>query len=453
MRDKFPTNTKSFLSLAVHRLESNPLLGFYLYFALTIFWFVFAPDAFGAGTTGGPSGGSGGSGGAKFDDSAIVGAICDLKYLMEGGFGAMLVMVSGVSAIVAGAFGMYRGATSFIVVVIASTTLYSYTTLWFTPVSCPEPSSELIAGSRLLFGKVCILIRFLDGHFGALVMVCSGLVVIVSVAIGGYKAGYSLLFVGCGVFVIHSVIAGFFGVDPALVCYKQDKEMAETVDDAYGLDDFDEMGDVGIYDYDDYGRPINNGNYPPAGGNTPGSGSSGSGSSGSGASGSNSTPPSNNDETEDVGIYDDITTADASALTPSEVDSLISGNPSSSSTDGALAFAPGNTSSGGSIGGGSVPISGTMPSSFPPDLSVPLGDLFTRSAQEPGATSILPDFSEVMSGVGGAIVYHPEAEVAYNAFSVLSTQVDPDSPEGESIARVGAGLAASSDEPQFFIAR
>lgn len=67
----------------------------------------------------------------SFDDSAIRDAICQLLMFQEGAFGALVMVVAGIGAIVSSAFGAYRAATSLIVVACGSFILRSLVTLFF----------------------------------------------------------------------------------------------------------------------------------------------------------------------------------------------------------------------------------------------------------------------------------------------------------------------------------
>jgi hypothetical protein len=55
------------------------------------------------------------------------------------------------------------------------------------------------------------MLRFIEGAFGALIMVCAGLGAIVAAAFGGYKVAISLLFVAVGAFILRALVSLFFG--------------------------------------------------------------------------------------------------------------------------------------------------------------------------------------------------------------------------------------------------
>lgn len=54
------------------------------------------------------------------------------------------------------------------------------------------------------------IFTYLEGSFGALVMVCAGIGAIVSSAFGQYRAALGLLVVAVGAFVLRSLVGTFF---------------------------------------------------------------------------------------------------------------------------------------------------------------------------------------------------------------------------------------------------
>lgn len=60
-------------------------------------------------------------------------------------------------------------------------------------------------------GIICAITQFLEGSFGALIMVISGIGAIVSAAFGQYKAAIGLLVVAVGAFILRSLVSTFFG--------------------------------------------------------------------------------------------------------------------------------------------------------------------------------------------------------------------------------------------------
>ena len=57
----------------------------------------------------------------------------------------------------------------------------------------------------------CAVFTYLEGSFGALVMVSSGVGAILSAAFGQYRAALGLMVVAIGSFIIRSLTAAFFG--------------------------------------------------------------------------------------------------------------------------------------------------------------------------------------------------------------------------------------------------
>lgn len=68
---------------------------------------------------------------AQFDDTLIRSSVGMLFKLIEGGFGALIMVVSGIGAIVAAAMGAYRAAVGMIVVAVGSFILRSLVSLFF----------------------------------------------------------------------------------------------------------------------------------------------------------------------------------------------------------------------------------------------------------------------------------------------------------------------------------
>jgi hypothetical protein len=54
------------------------------------------------------------------------------------------------------------------------------------------------------------LFTYLEGSFGALIMVMSGIFAIVSAAFGNYRAAFGLFVVAVGAFVLRSFVGTFF---------------------------------------------------------------------------------------------------------------------------------------------------------------------------------------------------------------------------------------------------
>jgi hypothetical protein len=57
------------------------------------------------------------------------------------------------------------------------------------------------------------LLMFIEGSFGALVMIGAGLGAIIAGAFGAYKAAISLLFVAVGAFILRALVSLFFGTN------------------------------------------------------------------------------------------------------------------------------------------------------------------------------------------------------------------------------------------------
>ena len=57
------------------------------------------------------------------------------------------------------------------------------------------------------------IFQLIEGKFGALVMVVSGLAAIISAAVGAYRASLSMLVVAVGAFILRSLVSLFWGTD------------------------------------------------------------------------------------------------------------------------------------------------------------------------------------------------------------------------------------------------
>ena len=68
---------------------------------------------------------------AQFDDTLIRNSVGNLFRLIEGAFGALIMVVSGIGAIVAAAMGAYRAAVGMIVVAVGSFILRALVSLFF----------------------------------------------------------------------------------------------------------------------------------------------------------------------------------------------------------------------------------------------------------------------------------------------------------------------------------
>ena len=68
---------------------------------------------------------------AAYDDSLVRGAVGNLFKLVEGAFGALVMVVAGLGAIVAAAMGAYRAAVGMLVVAVGAFILRALVSLFF----------------------------------------------------------------------------------------------------------------------------------------------------------------------------------------------------------------------------------------------------------------------------------------------------------------------------------
>lgn len=72
---------------------------------------------------------------ANFNDARIAEAADIMITYLTGSFGALMMTITGVSVVIAGAFGQYRAALSLMVVAISSFILRSLVSTWFNDAS------------------------------------------------------------------------------------------------------------------------------------------------------------------------------------------------------------------------------------------------------------------------------------------------------------------------------
>ncbi len=65
---------------------------------------------------------------------------------------------------------------------------------------------------------ICAILDFIEGAFGALIMIIAGIGAIVSAAFGQYKAALGLLAVAIGAFILRSLVNTFFGTNVLSGC-------------------------------------------------------------------------------------------------------------------------------------------------------------------------------------------------------------------------------------------
>lgn len=68
---------------------------------------------------------------AQYNDKGITAAVGNLFALIEGAFGALIMVISGLGAIVAAAMGAYRAAVGMLVVAVGAFVLRSLVSLFF----------------------------------------------------------------------------------------------------------------------------------------------------------------------------------------------------------------------------------------------------------------------------------------------------------------------------------
>jgi hypothetical protein len=74
-----------------------------------------------------------------------------------------------------------------------------------------ESYSEAAFDPTLIQGAVGNIFALIEGAFGALIMVVSGLAAIVAAAMGAYRAAVGMLVVAVGAFILRALVSLFFG--------------------------------------------------------------------------------------------------------------------------------------------------------------------------------------------------------------------------------------------------
>ena len=62
----------------------------------------------------------------------------------------------------------------------------------------------------LIGAAVGALLRFIEGHFGALIMVVAGIGAILAASMGAYRASLGMMVVAVGSFILRALVALFF---------------------------------------------------------------------------------------------------------------------------------------------------------------------------------------------------------------------------------------------------
>ncbi len=75
----------------------------------------------------------------------------------------------------------------------------------------PESPEDFYYDYKPIRGSVELLFNLIEGSFGALIMVISGIGAIIAAAFGAYRAAVSLIIVAVGAFVLRSLVSLFFG--------------------------------------------------------------------------------------------------------------------------------------------------------------------------------------------------------------------------------------------------
>jgi hypothetical protein len=88
--------------------------------------------------------------------------------------------------------------------------LLGITLITFAPIENCHALRTIQYNDQRLVEAVNAILSYLEGSFGALVMVCAGVGAILSAAFGQYRASLGLLVVAIGSFILRSLLSTFF---------------------------------------------------------------------------------------------------------------------------------------------------------------------------------------------------------------------------------------------------
>lgn len=86
-------------------------------------------------------------GGQGFNDTFIKSAVGNLMGLIEGAFGALIMVVAGIGAIIAAAMGAYKAAMGMLVVAVGAFILRSLVSLFFGDVYVQGQNKQGLGGA------------------------------------------------------------------------------------------------------------------------------------------------------------------------------------------------------------------------------------------------------------------------------------------------------------------
>ena len=113
-----------FFTFLFIKFQYSKSLQFASLFMFVLLFLQFSTFAQGSGPTGSYTE-------AELDDSLIRNAVGNLFRLIEGAFGALIMVVAGLMAIIAAAMGSYRTALSMLIVALGAFILRSLVSLFF----------------------------------------------------------------------------------------------------------------------------------------------------------------------------------------------------------------------------------------------------------------------------------------------------------------------------------
>ena len=82
--------------------------------------------------------------------------------------------------------------------------------LWWGTLADANAVRSINYNDQRVIEAINAVLLYLEGSFGALVMVCSGVGAILSAAFGQYRASLGLLVVAIGSFILRSLMSTFF---------------------------------------------------------------------------------------------------------------------------------------------------------------------------------------------------------------------------------------------------
>ena len=139
---------------------------------------------------------------------------CIRLYVVMQLYTALLLFLLGIALLSAGTIGLAKAQ---ITPPESSPNFLPEASINFAPEAAipvaPEDTSASGYDDTLFRLGTGNLLAFIEGPFGALIMVAAGIGAIIAAAVGGFKVAWALFMVAVGAFILRSLVSLFFGTD------------------------------------------------------------------------------------------------------------------------------------------------------------------------------------------------------------------------------------------------